>query len=174
MGKKAAKTEIAIVMGSASDWPVMRRAVETLAEFGLSADVRVMSAHRTPDRVAEFASGASSRGIKVIIASAGMAAHLGGVVAAHTMLPVLGVPMKGGAMDGLDSLLSTVQMPSGVPVATFAIGKAGAINAAVFAVQLLSLSDTDLRRKLRRYKKGLNRKVDDGQAEVDRDLEASE
>ena len=117
-----------------------------------------MSAHRTPDKAAAFSKKAASRGLKVIIAAAGSAAHLAGVIAAHTTLPVLGVPLKGGAMDGMDSLLATVQMPSGIPVGTLALGKAGAINAALLAVQILALSDTSLRRKMVQHKANLKKK----------------
>ncbi|NCC50950.1 MAG: 5-(carboxyamino)imidazole ribonucleotide mutase [Spartobacteria bacterium] len=158
MAKKA-KTPVAVVMGSASDWPVVKHAVDTLEQFSIACDVRVMSAHRTPDEAAEFSKTAEREGIKVIIASAGMAAHLAGVLAAHTILPVIGVPMKGGAMDGLDALLSTVQMPSGVPVATVALGRAGANNAALLAVQILALGDASLRRRLKRHKENMKKAV---------------
>ena len=129
--------KVAIIMGSDSDFPVLKSAVETLGKFGIEVEARVISAHRTPKRAEEFASGAAANGIEVIIAAAGKAAHLAGVLAAHTALPVIGVPMKSSTMDGLDSLLSTVQMPDGVPVATVAIN--GAKNAALLAVQILSL-----------------------------------
>ena len=121
-------------MGSKSDWETMRHADETLTEFGVPHECHVMSAHRTPQLAAEFSSTAASRGIEVIIAAAGGAAHLAGVIAAHTILPVLGVPMKSDALNGMDSLLATVQMPAGIPVGTLAIGKPGAINAALFAL----------------------------------------
>lgn len=124
-------------MGSQSDWSTMSHAVDTLSALGIECEVRVLSAHRTPDEAADFAATAEDRGLEVIIAAAGGAAHLAGVLASKTTLPVLGVPMKGWALDGMDSLLSTVQMPRGVPVATFAIGKAGAVNAALFAGQIL-------------------------------------
>ena len=124
-------------MGSRSDWETMKHAVETLESLGIGAEVRALSAHRTPAEVGAWASGADDRGLEVIIAAAGGAAHLAGVVAAHTPLPVLGVPMKAWSLDGLDSLLSTVQMPRGVPVGTLAIGKAGAVNAALLAAQIL-------------------------------------
>ena len=139
---------IGIVMGSTSDWETMKAAAKMLEEFGVSYDAKAMSAHRTPHAVAEWAAGAQKRGLKAIIAAAGGAAHLAGVVAAHTTLPVLGVPMPSKHLQGLDSLLSTVQMPKGIPVATFAIGEAGAANAALFAVALLALSDTTLNKKL--------------------------
>ena len=139
---------IGIVMGSASDWETMKAAAKTLDEFGVPYEAKAMSAHRTPHAVAEWATHAQKNGMKAIIAAAGGAAHLAGVVAAHTTLPVLGVPMPSKHLQGLDSLLSTVQMPKGIPVATFAIGEAGAANAALFAVALLSLSDEGMKRKL--------------------------
>ena len=130
---------VGVVMGSKSDWETMQHAVSTLEELGIQTEVRVMSAHRTPDVAIEFSKTAEDRGLEIIIAAAGGAAHLAGVVAAKTTLPVLGVPMKGWSLDGLDSLLSTVQMPRGIPVGTLAIGKAGAVNAALFAGQILGL-----------------------------------
>ena len=139
---------IGIVMGSASDWETMKAAAKTLEEFGVPYEAKAMSAHRTPQAVAEWASNAQKHGMKAIIAAAGGAAHLAGVVAAHTTLPVLGVPMPSKHLQGLDSLLSTVQMPKGIPVATFAIGEAGAANAALFAVALLALSDEGMKKKL--------------------------
>jgi phosphoribosylaminoimidazole carboxylase PurE protein len=142
---------VAILMGSASDEPVMSATVETLKRFGVEHELHVLSAHRTPDKVSEFASNASRNGVRVIICGAGMAAHLAGAVAAHTTLPVIGVPLDA-SLSGLDSLLSTSQMPSGVPVATVSIGKAGAVNAAVLAVQILALSDEALAEKLAEYK----------------------
>jgi 5-(carboxyamino)imidazole ribonucleotide mutase len=135
-------------MGSKSDWDAMKNCRDTLGEFGVDCECRVLSAHRTPAETAEFVEGAEARGIEVIIAAAGMAAHLAGAVAAHTTLPVLGVPMKGGAVDGLDALLSTVMMPRGIPVATLAIGRAGAVNAAILAVQILANKRPELRKKL--------------------------
>lgn len=144
---------IGIVMGSASDWDVMKAAAKTLEEFGIAYDAKAMSAHRTPHAVGEWAEGAAKRGLKAIIAAAGGAAHLAGVVAAHTTLPVLGVPMPSKHLQGLDSLLSTVQMPKGIPVATFAIGEAGAANAALFAVALLALSDPAMAKKLDEFRK---------------------
>jgi 5-(carboxyamino)imidazole ribonucleotide mutase len=140
-------------MGSANDWEVMKAAAKTLEEFGIAYDAKAMSAHRTPHAVGEWASGAAKRGVKAIIAAAGGAAHLAGVVAAHTTLPVLGVPMPSKHLQGLDSLLSTVQMPKGIPVATFAIGEAGAANAALFAVALLALSDPAMAKKLEEFRK---------------------
>jgi 5-(carboxyamino)imidazole ribonucleotide mutase len=144
---------IGIVMGSANDWDVMKAAAKTLEEFGIAYDAKAMSAHRTPHAVGEWAEGAAKRGLKAIIAAAGGAAHLAGVVAAHTTLPVLGVPMPSKHLQGLDSLLSTVQMPKGIPVATFAIGEAGAANAALFAVALLALSDPAMAKKLDEFRK---------------------
>jgi 5-(carboxyamino)imidazole ribonucleotide mutase len=139
---------IGIVMGSTSDWETMKAAAKVLEEFGVPYEAKAMSAHRTPHAVAEWAAGAQKNGKKAIIAAAGGAAHLAGVVAAHTTLPVLGVPMPSKHLQGLDSLLSTVQMPKGIPVATFAIGEAGAANAALFAVALLALSDPAMQKKL--------------------------
>ena len=139
---------IGIVMGSTSDWETMKAAAKVLEEFGVPYEAKAMSAHRTPHAVAEWASNAQKNGKKAIIAAAGGAAHLAGVVAAHTTLPVLGVPMPSKHLQGLDSLLSTVQMPKGIPVATFAIGEAGAGNAALFAVALLALSDKEMAKKL--------------------------
>jgi 5-(carboxyamino)imidazole ribonucleotide mutase len=139
---------VGIVMGSTSDWDTMKAAAKMLEDFGVPYDARAMSAHRTPDLVSEWAGGAAGRGMKAIIAGAGGAAHLAGVVAAHTTLPVLGVPMPSKHLQGLDSLLSTVQMPKGIPVATFAIGDAGAANAALYAVAMLALSDAALAKKL--------------------------
>jgi len=144
---------IGIVMGSASDWETMKAAAKTLEEFGVAYEAKAMSAHRTPRAVAEWAEGAAKRGVKAIIAAAGGAAHLAGVVAAHTTLPVLGVPMPSKHLQGLDSLLSTVQMPKGIPVATFAIGEAGAANAALFAVALLALSDARMASKLEDFRR---------------------
>jgi 5-(carboxyamino)imidazole ribonucleotide mutase len=139
---------IGIVMGSTSDWETMKAAAKVLEEFAVRYEAKAMSAHRTPHAVAEWASNAQKNGKKAIIAAAGGAAHLAGVVAAHTTLPVLGVPMPSKHLQGLDSLLSTVQMPKGIPVATFAIGEAGAANAALFAVALLAVSDPNMQKKL--------------------------
>ena len=140
-------------MGSTSDWETMKAAAKVLEEFGVAYEAKAMSAHRTPHAVAVWASSAQKEGKKAIIAAAGGAAHLAGVVAAHTTLPVLGVPMPSKHLQGLDSLLSTVQMPKGIPVATFAIGEAGAANAALFAVALLSLSDKGLSGKLDEFRR---------------------
>ncbi len=145
--------EVAIIMGSPSDSETMKNCEDYLNYFGTEYEIKILSAHRNPDEVAEFARNADKRGIKVIITAAGMAAHLGGVVAAHTVLPVLGVPMKGGIMDGLDALLSMVQMPAGVPVPTLSVGNAGAKNAAITAVQILALSDNNFKEKLIEFKR---------------------
>jgi 5-(carboxyamino)imidazole ribonucleotide mutase len=142
---------VGIIMGSKSDWEVMRSASETLAKFGVAHESRVMSAHRTPDLVTDFVGNAEGRGMEVLIAAAGGAAHLAGVTAAHTLLPVLGVPMQS-TLQGLDSLLSTVQMPAGIPVGTLAIGKAGATNAALLAIAILANKRPELRKKLKDFR----------------------
>ena len=146
------KPAVGIVMGSTSDWETMKAAAKVLEEFGIAYEAKAMSAHRTPKAVVEWTEGAAKNGMKAIIAAAGGAAHLAGVVAAHTTLPVLGVPMPSKHLQGLDSLLSTVQMPKGIPVATFAIGEAGAANAALFAVAILALSDPSLDKKLSAFR----------------------
>lgn len=146
-------------MGSKSDWETMRHADEMLTQFGVPHESKVMSAHRTPALTAEYAAKAEARGIEVVIAAAGGAAHLAGVVAAHTVLPVLGVPMESQALKGMDSLLSTVQMPAGIPVGTLAIGKPGAINAALLAVAILANHRPDLRKKLHAFREEQARKV---------------
>lgn len=143
---------VAVVMGSKSDWETMQHADQTLTKFGIVHECRVMSAHRTPQLASEYSASAAARGIEVIIAAAGGAAHLAGVLAAHTILPVLGVPMKSDALNGMDSLLATVQMPAGIPVGTLAIGKPGAINAALFAVAILANSRAELRLKLQQFR----------------------
>ena len=153
------KAKIAIVMGSQSDLETMSEAVNLLKEFKLEYEVRVLSAHRTPDEVAKFSKQARKNGIKLIIAGAGGAAALAGVIAAHTTLPVIGVPIETSSLKGMDSLLSTVQMPAGVPVASMAIGKAGAKNAAIFALEILGTSDTAIEKKLASYKKEMAKKV---------------
>src|SRR5689334_12454690 len=150
---------VAVIMGSQSDWDTMRHADETLTQFGVEHECRVISAHRSPSLATELASTAESRGVEVVIAAAGGAAHLAGVLAAHTTLPVLGVPMKSDALNGLDSLLSTVQMPGGIPVATLAIGKPGAINAALFAVAILANSRPELRQKLHEFRAAQEKKI---------------
>ncbi|HMN54597.1 MAG TPA: 5-(carboxyamino)imidazole ribonucleotide mutase [Sphingopyxis sp.] len=139
---------VGVIMGSQSDWPTMAHAVHILEEFGIAHEVRIVSAHRTPDRLVDYAKSAAARGLKAIIAGAGGAAHLPGMVAAMTRVPVLGVPVQSAALSGVDSLYSIVQMPGGIPVATFAIGKAGATNAGLFAAALLATENTDLAQKL--------------------------
>ena len=151
--------QVLIVMGSDSDQPVMQEAADMLTTFGVPWEMRISSAHRSPVRTMALASEAAGRGIKIIIAGAGMAAHLAGVVAAKTTLPVIGVPMPGGALNGVDALYSTVQMPAGIPVATMAIGKAGAKNAGLFAVQILALSTTGLAEKLEEYRNEMDQEV---------------
>lgn len=153
-----AKYEVAVVMGSKSDMPVMELTGRMLEEFGITHKLFVMSAHRNPTKTAEFARGARKQGIKVFIAGAGMSAHLPGAIAAVTTLPVIGVPLSNSPLSGLDSLHSIVQMPTGVPVATMSIDRAGAKNAAIFAAQILSLEDKGLRRKLAAYKRKLANK----------------
>ena len=150
---------VGIVMGSDSDWPVMKACAETLKRFGVPYEAKVLSAHRTPDAALDYASMADDRGIKVLIGAAGGAAHLAGVLAAKTELPVLAVPMPSKHLQGLDSLLSMVQMPAGIPVATFAIGEAGATNAALFAVAMLALSDKSLAKKLADFRVSQTEKV---------------
>lgn len=151
------KPIVGLLMGSKSDWPVLEDVVKTLKSFNVPCEWRVLSAHRAPDLVTEYAQKASSRGIRVIIAGAGAAAHLAGAIAAHTTLPVIGVPMESKSLKGLDSLLATVQMPSGVPVATVAIN--GAVNAAILAVQCLALSDECLQKALNEHKCALKEKT---------------
>jgi len=152
--------EVLILMGSDSDAPVMQAAVDVLKEFGVSSEMTVASAHRSPARVMRLVEEAPARGVKMFIVGAGAAAHLGGVVAAHTTLPVIGVPIDSSALKGMDALLATVQMPPGVPVATMAIGKPGATNAAVFAAQILGVADRAMAQKLVDYKKKLAEKVE--------------
>jgi len=156
---EATKLLVGVMMGSKSDWDVMRHADEVLTQFGVPHECRVLSAHRSPTATCQYAAEAQRRGIEVLIAAAGGAAHLAGVVAAHTLLPVIGVPMPTQALGGLDSLLSTVQMPGGVPVATMAIGKAGAINAALFAIAILAATRPTLRQKLEEYRAEQARKI---------------
>src|SRR5579863_1812401 len=143
---------VAVIMGSKSDWEIMRQADEVLTRFGVAHECRVLSAHRTPAQTAEYISSAESRGVEVVIAAAGGAAHLAGVCAAHTVLPVLGVPMESASLKGMDSLLATVQMPAGIPVGTLAIGPPGARNAALLAVAILATSRPDLRTKLHKFR----------------------
>lgn len=150
---------VAVVMGSTSDWDMMKPAVDILKSFGIAHEIKILSAHRLPDETAEFASTAKARGLKAIIAGAGGAAHLAGVIAAKTTLPVLGVPVPSKYLKGMDSLLSIVQMPRGIPVATFAIGEGGAANAAIFAVSMLALTDKTLSDKLDGFRVKQSQKV---------------
>ena len=152
MEKKARQPRVGILMGSDSDLKVMREAEKRLDYFGISYETRILSAHRTPHKTQEYAASAASRGIEVIVVGAGAAAHLAGAVAAHTTLPVIGVPIDSSSLKGLDALLSTVQMPAGVPVATMTIGKAGAANAGIFAAKILSRNDAKISAKLARFK----------------------
>lgn len=161
-----AKPQVLIVMGSKSDLPVMEEAKRVLDEFGVASTMSIASAHRTPERAAKLAGAAASEGIQVIIAGAGFAAHLAGAMAAHTVLPVIGVPLEASALSGLDSLLSTVQMPSGIPVATTTIGKAGAKNAGILAVQILATSDGGLTGKLMAFRESMAEKVDRADQEL--------
>jgi 5-(carboxyamino)imidazole ribonucleotide mutase len=156
---KNKKPLVGIVMGSDSDFAVMEEALRVLDSFGISYEVTISSAHRSPRRTAEYARTAVARGLKILIVGAGSAAHLAGVIASETTLPVIGIPIDSSALKGIDSLLSTVQMPGGVPVATMAIGKPGARNAAVFAVQILSLANAGLRRKIFNFKQALETEV---------------
>lgn len=150
---------VGVIMGSQSDWETMKNVSDTLTQFGVPHECKVISAHRSPSLASEFASTAEKNGLEVIIGAAGGAAHLAGVLAAHTTLPVLGVPMRSEALNGLDSLLSTVQMPGGIPVATLAIGKPGAVNAALFAVSILANSRPELREKLHRFREAQEAKI---------------
>lgn len=156
-----AKPLVSIVMGSDSDLDIMHEAAKALADFGIEYEIDVTSAHRSPERTAEFARKAADRGIRVIIAGAGGAAHLAGVIAAHTSLPVIGVPIPSTPLNGLDSLLATVQMPAGIPVATVAIGKAGATNAGILAAQMVALADAALVKKLAIHKQNLANGVEE-------------
>ncbi|MBM4000779.1 MAG: 5-(carboxyamino)imidazole ribonucleotide mutase [Planctomycetes bacterium] len=165
---------VGILMGSDSDWPKIRKAREALEEFGVPSEAHVMSAHRTPRAVAEYASGAADRGIRVLIAAAGGSAHLAGVVAAHTTLPVIGIPVPTDELGGLDSLLSTVQMPGDVPVVSVAVGMGGPRNAGLFAVQILALSDTALAERLRAFKESLAKKIASKDAAFQRMLGGAE
>ena len=155
-----AKVSVSVVMGSESDLPVMEETVKTLKDFGISHEVVLTSAHRSPERTSSFAKNVAGRGIRIIIVGAGAAAHLAGVIASQTHLPVIGVPIDATSLRGLDALLSTVQMPGGIPVATMAIGKAGAKNAAFMAIRILSLEDAILRKKLQTYCKKMARDVE--------------
>ena len=162
--------KVAVIMGSKSDLPIVSKTIAKLKEFGVSYEAHVMSAHRTPTQAAEFASTARDNGFGVVIAAAGKAAHLAGVLAGHTTLPVIGIPVKSSTFDGLDALLATVQMPSGVPVATVAVD--GAENAALLAIQMLSLSDDDLAQKLKSAKEKMEQGVIKADAELQQELEA--
>ena len=155
----ATQPQVVVIMGSKSDWDVMRQADEVLTKFDVPHECRVLSAHRTPVQTAEYIGGAEKRGVEVVIAAAGGAAHLAGVCAAHTLLPVLGVPMESASLKGMDSLLSTVQMPAGIPVGTLAIGTPGARNAALLAVAILANSRPELREKLRKFRAEQSEKV---------------
>jgi 5-(carboxyamino)imidazole ribonucleotide mutase len=164
------KAEVLILMGSDSDLPVMEEATKVLKEFGVGFEMHISSAHRSPKRTAELASGALDRGIKVVIAGAGMAAHLAGVVAAETVLPVIAVPMPGGALNGVDALYAMVQMPGGIPVATMAIGKAGAKNAGLLAVQILSTASPQLVQRMKEYRARMDQEVAEKDADLQRKL----
>jgi len=154
-----ANKQVAIIMGSKSDMPIMQHGVELLKAFGISYDVKILSAHRMPKQTIQFANTALTKGYQVIIAAAGGAAHLAGVVAAHTIVPVIGVPIQTKALGGVDSLFSTVQMTSGIPVGCMAIGKAGAVNASVYAAEILALGNGTLQKRLDKYKRSLAAKV---------------
>ncbi len=169
---KVKAIDVGVVMGSDSDWPLLKQTASTLDSFGVGYEVRVISAHRSPAVATAYAGEAQSHGLKVIIAAAGGAAHLAGVLAAHTILPVIGVPVKGGLLDGLDALLSTVQMPAGVPVGTVALGNAGAVNAAILAVQILALGNPALAQRLILYKKTLAERVAAADDKIQAELNA--
>ena len=164
------KTVVGVLMGSDSDLPVMKGALKVLREFGVGYEVEVVSAHRSPDRAIEYAKTARERGLRVIIAGAGSAAHLAGVIAAETTLPVIGIPIDSSPLKGMDSLLATVQMPPGVPVATMAVGAAGATNAALFAVQILSTADDALVERMAEHKEALARGVREKNARLQEQL----
>ena len=161
---------VSILMGSKSDYEIMAEAAKILEKFSVPHELVISSAHRSPDRTHEYVKGAEEKGAKVFIAAAGMAAHLAGVVASLTTKPVIGVPMKGGAMDGMDAMLSTVQMPAGMPVATVAIGKAGAMNSAYLAMQILAIQDEELRAKLQEDRILKAKKVESDSSEVEKRL----
>ncbi|HZJ82918.1 MAG TPA: 5-(carboxyamino)imidazole ribonucleotide mutase [Clostridia bacterium] len=165
---KIKRDRVAIVMGSKSDFPVVKLAIDLLKSFGVEVEVNVISAHRTPDAAAEFAKSAEDRGVRVIIGAAGKAAHLPGVIAAYTILPVIGLPIKSSTLDGLDSLLSIVQMPSGIPVATVAIN--GSQNAALLAIQILALGDKALARDLKEYRSTMEEQVKLQDEEIRREV----
>src|SRR6266404_2787237 len=165
------KPRVSIVMGSDSDLDIMRESAKALEEFGIEYEIDVTSAHRSPERTAEFARKAASRGIRVIIAGAGGAAHLAGVIAAHTTLPVIGVPIPSTSLQGMDSLMATVQMPAGIPVATVAIGKPGATNAGILAAQILGLADAAIAKKLVTHKEKLARGVEEKSKKLNSTME---
>lgn len=164
------EAQVAVLMGSRSDLPKIDIAIKTLGEFGVQFSVRIMSAHRTPEIVSDFSRSAAEKGYQVIIAAAGGAAHLAGVVAAHTSLPVIGIPVQGGAFQGVDALLSTVQMPGGVPVVSVAVGTSGCKNAALFAIRILALSDENLKNKLSEFHHRQQQKVISADADLRKDL----
>lgn len=166
------KADVLILMGSDTDLPIMEECTKALGEFGIPYEMHISSAHRSPARTSELAREAAGRGIRVIIAGAGMAAHLAGVVAAETALPVIAVPLPGGALNGVDALYAMVQMPGGIPVATMAIGKAGAKNAGLFAVQILATADQELGRRFMLYKQGLATEVAEKDAALQKRLSA--
>jgi 5-(carboxyamino)imidazole ribonucleotide mutase len=174
MTSNAKRVLVGIVMGSDTDYPMMSEAGKTLDKFGIGYEMEVLSAHRTPARAHEYATSAVGRGLKVVIAAAGAAAHLAGVMAASTTLPVIGVPMGTSSLNGLDALLATVQMPGGIPVATMAIDKAGAVNAAIFAAQILGTSDPEMARKLVAHKEELARAVAEKNARLQKQLAEAE
>ncbi len=161
---------VALLMGSKSDLPKLEKTLKTLKNFGIPFSAHVMSAHRTPAAVMAFAESAEAKGYKVILTAAGNAAHLGGVVAAHTLLPVIGIPVQGGALNGMDALLATVQMPGGIPVASVAIGSGGAMNAALFAIHILALSDPEVRQKLADFRASQQDEVAAADAELQNEL----
>ena len=165
------KPKIAILMGSDSDYAILEKTTQILQDFEIPFEVRVMSAHRTPEIVSSFVHTASKRGIKVFIAAAGGAAHLAGAIAAHTIFPVIGVPIASTELLGLDALYATVQMPPGVPVATVAVGKFGAVNAALLAVQILAVGDSGLQRKLQKYKISMRQKVEKADRELQKKIQ---
>ena len=167
-----ARIEVVVVMGSASDWKYLKAAVSLLDELGVGARVHVSSAHRTPQRTIDLIKQAETEGCRAFICAAGMAAHLAGVVAAHTLRPVLGVPLPGGVLDGVDALLSTVQMPGGIPVATFAVGSAGAKNAAVFAAQIVAFDRPEVAEALQKMRSDAAVKIEESEAAIRAELDS--
>jgi phosphoribosylaminoimidazole carboxylase PurE protein len=170
MADKESAAVVGILMGSDSDFPIMMETGKMLAKFGVAYEMQVLSAHRTPELAHEYSKTAASRGLKVVIAAAGAAAHLAGVIAANTTLPVIGVPLGSSALNGMDALLATVQMPGGIPVATMAIDKAGAVNAAIFAAEILALSNPEIARKLAAHKEDMVRGVAEKNARIQKQL----